>query len=79
MYTELRQGSKKAVMVVGNNTVYSLTLWKKTLVARAVLALPVPKPLEEVQLLERADESHNPHTPRLTIRQGMVNCLMNWT
>ena len=52
MYTKLRQGSKKAVMVVRNNTAYSHTLWKKTLVARAVAALPVPNPPEEVQLLE---------------------------
>ena len=43
-YTELRQGSKKAVMVVRNNTAYSQTLWKKTLVARVVAALPVPEP-----------------------------------
>ena len=27
------------------------------------------KPLEDKQLMERADESHDPHTPRLTIRQ----------
>ena len=69
MYTELRQGSKKAVMVVRNNTAYSQTLQKKTPVARAVAASPVPKPPEEEQLLERADESHDPHTSRLTIRQ----------
>ena len=35
MYTELKQGSKKAVMVVRNSTAYSQTLWKKTPVARA--------------------------------------------
>ena len=69
MYTELRQGSKKAVMVVRNNTAYSQTLQKKTPVARAVAALPVPEPPEEVQLLEGADEPQDPHTPRLTIRQ----------
>ena len=68
-YTKLRQGSKKAVIVVRNNTAYSQTLRKKTPVARAVAALPVPKPPEEVQLLEGADESHDPHTPRLTVRQ----------
>ena len=68
-YTELRQGSKKAVAVVRNNTAYSQTLWKKTPVARVVATLPVPKPPEEEQLLEGADESHDPHTPRLTIRQ----------
>ena len=69
MYTELRQGSKKAVVVVRNNTAYLQTLWKKTPVARAVAALPVPQPPKEVQLLEGADESHDPHTPRVTVRQ----------
>ena len=65
MYTKLRQGSKKAVVVVRNNTAYySQTLQKKTQVARAVAVLPVPKPPKEVQLLERADESHDSHTPR---------------
>ena len=52
------------------NTAYShIILWKKTPVARAVAVLPVPTPPEEEQLLEGADESHKPHTPRLTIRQ----------
>ena len=69
MCTKLRQGSKKAVMVVRNNTAYSQTLQKKTPVARVVAASPVPKPPEEVQLLEGADEPHDPHAPRLTIRQ----------
>ena len=68
-YTEVRQGSKKAAVVVRNNTAHSQTLQKKTPVARAVAALPVPKPPEEEQLLDGADESHDPHTPRLTIRQ----------
>ena len=44
MYTKLRKGSRKAVVVVWNNTAYSQTLWKKTLVARVVAALPVPEP-----------------------------------
>ena len=68
-YTELRQGSTKAVMVVRNNIAYSQTLWKKTPVARVVAALPVPKPPEEEQLLEGADEPHDLHTPSLTVRQ----------
>ena len=46
-YTELRQGSKKAVVVVRNSTAYSQTLQKKTPVARVVVALPVPKPPKE--------------------------------
>ena len=56
-------------MVVRNSTAYSQTLWKKTPVARAVVALPVPKPPEEVQLQEWVDEPQSPHTPRLTVRQ----------
>ena len=63
MYTKLRQGSKKAVVVVRNSTAYSQTLWKKTLVARAVAALPVPELPEEVQLLEGADEPRIPIPP----------------
>ena len=55
-------------MVVRNNTAYSQTLQKKTMVARVVAALPVPELPEEVQLLEGADEPQDPHTPRLTIR-----------
>ena len=68
-YTELRQGSKKAVMVVRSNTAYSQTLQKKTMVARAVAASPVPEPIKEEQLLEGAAEPHDSHTPRLTVRQ----------
>ena len=36
---------------------------------RAVAALPVPKPPEEVQLLEGTDEPQDSHSPRLTVRQ----------
>ena len=43
-YTELRKGSKKAVVVVWNNITYPQTLQKKTPVARAVAASPVPEP-----------------------------------
>ena len=45
-YTKLRKGSKKAVMVVQNNTTYPQTLWKKTPVARVVVASLVSEPLE---------------------------------
>ena len=68
-YTELRQGSKKAVVVVRDSMAYSQTLQKKTPVARAVAVLPVPKPPKEVQLQEGGDEPQGPHTPRLTVRQ----------
>ena len=68
MYTELRRGSKKAVVVVRNSMAYSQTL-QKTLVARAVAAHPVPEPSRETQLQEEGDEPRNPHTPKLTVRQ----------
>ena len=45
-YTELTKDSKKAVVVIRNNTIYPQTLWKKTPVARAAAALPMPKTLE---------------------------------
>ena len=41
-YTELRKGSKKAVVVVWNNTAYLQTLRMKTPVARAAAVSPVP-------------------------------------
>ena len=68
-YTELRKGSKKAVVVVQNNTAYLQTLQKKTPVARAAAALPVPKPPKSEGLQEGADKSPNFHTPRLTVRE----------
>ena len=67
-YTELRKSSKKAVVVVWNNTAYQQTLPKKTPVARAVAALPLPKPPKSKGWQERTNESSNFHTPRLTVR-----------
>ena len=66
-------------MGVWNNTAYLQTLQKKTPVARAVAALPVPEPPECEQLLRGADESHDSHTPRLTVGKDMGNYSMNWT
>ena len=43
-YTELRKGSKKAVVVVLNNTAFPQTLQKKTAVPRVAAASPVPGP-----------------------------------
>ena len=68
-YTELRKGSKKAVVVVWNNTAYPQTLQKKTPMAREVVALPVPEPPKGEKLKEKAGESHNSPTPTLTFRQ----------
>ena len=68
-YTELRWGSKKAVMVVRNSTAYPQTFQKKTLVASLVVAHTVPKPPMGVQLQEGGDEPQDPHTPKLTVKQ----------
>ena len=43
-YSKLRKGGKKAVVVVWNNAAYLKTLGRKTPMARAVSALPVPEP-----------------------------------
>ena len=59
-YTELWQGSKKAVMVVRNSTAYLQTLWKKALMARAVLATPLPKSPVEALSQEGRNEPQNP-------------------
>ena len=76
-YTELRQGSKKAVMVVRNSMAYSQTLQKTTPVARAVVVLPVPKPPEEVQLQEGGDEPQVPIPQDWLLGIDMVNSSMN--
>ena len=68
-YTELRKGSKKAVVVVWNNTAYPQTLQKKTPVARVVSALPVPEPPKSESLLDRDDIHPDLWTPKLMVRQ----------
>ena len=69
MYTELRKGSKKAVVVVQNNTTYPQTLWKRTFMARVVSVLPVPEPPEPNSLQVKDDTCPDLHIPKLTIRQ----------
>ena len=68
-YTELRKGSKNAVVVVRNSMAYPQTLKKKTPVAREVAATAVPKLPAEAKLPEGVDKPQDPHTPKLTIRQ----------
>ena len=68
-YTELRKGGKKAVVVVQNNTAYLQTLQKKTPVARALSAFPVPKPPRSESLQVRDDMHPNLQIPKLTVRQ----------
>ena len=68
-YTKLRKGSKKAVVVVWNNTTYPQTLQKKTPIARVVSALPVPEPPKSKSLQVRDDMHPNLQIPKLTVRQ----------
>ena len=68
-YTKLRKGSKKAVVVVQNNTAYPQTLLKKTPIARMVSALPVPVPPESESLQVRDDMHPNLQIPKLMVRQ----------
>ena len=62
-YTELRKGSKKAVVVVQNYTTYPQTLRKKTPMARAISVLPVPKPPKPKSLQVEDDANSDLHTP----------------
>ena len=68
-YTELRKGSKKAVVVVWNNTAYPQTLQKKTPVARAISMLPVSEPPKPESLQVQDDMCPDLYTPKLMIRQ----------
>ena len=68
-YTELRKGSKKAVVVMWNNTTYPQTLRKKTPMARAISVLPVPEPPKPESLQVEDNTCSDLHTPKLTIRQ----------
>ena len=61
-YTELRKGSKKAVVVVQNNTAYPKILRKKIPMVRAVAALPVPELPKGKKLQEKAGKSCDSHT-----------------
>ena len=69
MYTELRKGSKKVVVVVWYNTTYPQTLCKKTPMARVVSVLPVPEPPEPKSSKVKDDTCPDLHIPKLTVRQ----------
>ena len=69
MYTELRKGSKKTVVVVWNNTAYPQTLQKKTPVARAMAVQPVPETPKPGSLQVQDEVCPDLQTPKLMIRQ----------
>ena len=68
-YTELRKGSKKAVVVVQNNTAYSQTLRKKTPVARVIPIQLLPETPKLGSLLVPDEVCPDPQTPKLMIMQ----------
>ena len=68
MYTELRKGNQKAVVVVWNNTTYPQTLRKKIPVERAISVLPVPGPHKPENLQVEDNANSDLHTPKLMIR-----------
>ena len=69
MYNELRKGSKKAVVVVWNNTTCPQTLWKKTPLARAMAVQLIPKTPEPGSLQVQDEVCSDPQTLKLTTRQ----------
>ena len=76
MYTELRKGSKKAVVVVRNNTAYPQTLQKKTPVARAMAVHQISPSLGVYKFKMKCVLIPKPRSWRLG--KDMVSCLMSW-
>ena len=68
-YTELRKGSKKAVVLVQNNTAYPQTPQKRTPVARVVSMFPMPEPPEPEGSQVKDDTCPDLHVPKLMVRQ----------
>ena len=68
-YTELRKGSKKAVVVVRNHTAYPQTLRKKNPVARVIPIQLLPKTPKPESLPIPEEVCPDPQTPKLLIRQ----------
>ena len=76
-YTELRKSSRKAVVVVWNNTDYPQTLQKKTPVARAVAVQPLPEAPEPGELPGQ-DEAYPDSQPQsCQLGKDVVSCLMS--
>ena len=68
-YTELRKGSKRAVVVVWNHTAYPQTLRKKTPVARAIPIQLIPQISKPGSLPVQDEVCQDLQTPKLMIRQ----------
>ena len=68
-YTELRKGSRKAVVVVWNNTTYPQTLQKKTSMARVVSVVPVPEAPKSKSLQVKNNPCPDLNVLKLMVRQ----------
>ena len=68
-YTELRKGSKKAVVVVQNQTAYPQTLRKKIPVVRMIPVQLEPEAHEPDALPDRHETCQGQQASKLTIRQ----------
>ena len=77
MYTELRQGSKKAVMVVRNSMAYSRTLQKKTQWPGQWQCYLCPNHLRRSSCRRGVMSPRVPIPPELLLGKDMVNCSMN--
>ena len=69
MYTELRQGSKKAVMVVRNSTSYPQTLQKKNSGGQGSGGNPLAQVTNESPVAGGGKWTQDPYAPKLTVRQ----------
>ena len=68
-YTELRQSSKSAVVVIRNSMAYPQTLLKKILVTRAIAVATIPKLPTDFESQGEESGPQNPRKPKLTMRQ----------
>ena len=78
-YTKLRKGSKKAVVVVQNHTVYPQTLQKKMPVTRVVPVQLLTKTPKPGSLPVPEEVCSDLPTPKLMIRQRCGKLFVAWT
>ena len=74
-YTELRKGSKKAV--VWKHTAYPQTLWIKMPVVRVIPVQLLPKTPKPGSLPVPDEACPDPQTPKLMIGKDMGSCSMS--
>ena len=68
-YTELHMGNKNVTVVVRNSMSYPQTLWKKTLVARAVVATCLSKLPMQTGMMEVSGKAQGLQMLKLSVKQ----------